>query len=163
MQEKFAEERLSERKNTQYALTWPSSLRAATNLPKAQVMTSTVLSWLLRYLSKQECDAGVKADDHFNWIWNTLENLLGVGPEHSLFHNLDAINGWLIAWGDLNSFWKLWNNDSLNCLLFLILESDPDMSSLLYWINTELFVGEKDVDVSTPKIYEEHKGMDCTR
>ena len=35
----------------------------------------------------------VEADSLFNWIWNSLENLLGIGPEHSLFHNLDTING----------------------------------------------------------------------
>jgi hypothetical protein len=100
----------------------------------------------------------IKLNGLLHRIRDSLEYLFVIAPDHSFFHNFQAVNCLKLAWRYLNTLAEPGHDQGFDGLLLLVLELDPNICALLNIAN--FGIGEKHIDVGTPKIDEEEKRVE---
>ena len=100
----------------------------------------------------------------FDRIRNSLKDSQLIAPKHSFLHDFNAVYCLQISWSNLHRGAQQWHDVLLYGVLLFILNFDPDISTVLnIGIIWELGKGKEDVDVSVPKVDEEHQRVHCHR
>jgi hypothetical protein len=97
-------------------------------------------------------------------IRDSLEDSQLIAPEHSFLHDFNAVYCLQIAWSNLHGGAQKWHDVLLHGVLLFVFNFDPDISAVLnIRIIWELRKGKEHVDVSVPKVDEEHQRVHCDR
>ena len=97
-----------------------------------------------------------------NRVWDCLKDSQLIAPEHSFLHDLNAVYCLQIARRNLHRSAQQWHDQLFNCVLLFIVNSDPYVCAVLnVAIIWKLRKGKEHVDVSVPKVNEEHQRVHC--
>ena len=97
-------------------------------------------------------------------IWDSLKDSQLIAPKHSFLHDFNAVYCLQISRRNLHGGAQQWHDVLFHSVLLFIFNFDPDICAVLnIGILRELRKGEEHVDVSVPKVDEEHQRVHCHR